>query len=275
VPATLLVELWAGSAALTRHLLGLGKLVGFQGSKDGYARAIATAWGCPRPDCVWLNDPGLWGSIWPALISEPRAVGGVIETWATDAARALWARARTSTAAGPELAAAKLCQLAGTYGGSEVGGFKGLHVRRPKVDGFIPSRETLARRASDVAISVPAIVTATDAGTVQVRGAWCYLDPPYRGTSGYRHQLSRERVVDVARRLSRAGNSVAVSEREPIPELIDSGWEAFDLTESRAGQRRRNTRSSTEWLMVSPDPFKREGRGLPTADPLSARKGCP
>ena len=249
---TTLVEVCAGSAALTRHQLGLGKLVGFMGGKDGYAAAIVAAWGCPVLDAVWLNDPGLWGDVWLGLVLDPAVVAGVVAGWTGEPPRLLWERCRSTKATGySELAAARLCQLAGTYGGAEVGRFKGRHVRRPSVDGFIPSLVTLAARVAAVRFPVPVTTTALDAAEVEVSGAWCYVDPPYRGTTGYAHELPRERVVEVALRLAQR-NRVAVSEGGPVAELVEAGWSAHELTAARVGQRRRNSRSSAEWLTVSP-----------------------
>lgn len=119
----LLVEACAGSAALTRHLLGIGKIVGFMGSKDGYAEAIAKAWGVPRPTQVWLNDPGMWGSIWPFLYRDPQEVARHIRQMAEVEPRRLFDSLKCITTGGPEAAAKLLCRLAGTHGGGEVGGF--------------------------------------------------------------------------------------------------------------------------------------------------------
>lgn len=226
------------------------------GSKDGYAPSIARAWGVPVPEVLHLNDPGLWGCIWTCLSSSQGsiAVAGVIDSWVHEEPRALFERLKRWNYDGgdTETAAAALCKIAATYGGGEIGGFKGPHKLRPSVDGFIPNRRTLAARVRRFRWPVPVAAEKTCASKAKVpAGAWVYIDPPYQGTSGYLNHFSRQSVVSVAQRLVQEGCHVAVSEGEPIVELLDLGWTAHSLTAERRGQTRRNTRSGAEWLMVS------------------------
>lgn len=88
-----LVELCAGSAALTRHVLGKGKLLGFMGGKDRYAEQIVKHWGLPKPDQIVLNDPGFWGTIWAANKAEQfHHMASLIDFWADEDGRELFNR---------------------------------------------------------------------------------------------------------------------------------------------------------------------------------------
>jgi 16S rRNA G966 N2-methylase RsmD len=92
-----------------------------------------------------------------------------------------------------------------------------------------------------------------------------YVDPPYRGTTPYQNDLTREEVVAMARRWSQAGAIVLVSEAEPV-EGLGSEWEAVEITAGRKGQARTfgNTR---EWLTMNRTPAHR----VATQAPLFAR----
>lgn len=250
-----LVEACAGSAALARRLLGAGPLVGYKGGKDGYAQAIIEAWDCPSPDEVHLNEPGLWGFIWPSLIADQKAVGDEIDALSSVPPRQLWDEIRrlVPDQDSPRVAARLLCRIAAAHGGCEFGGFKGQHKLRPNVDGYIPSRRSLAARVRDLRLNVKMGVTRRSATDLEVRDAWVYIDPPYDGTRGYVHGLSRHDVVAVALRLAQR-NRVAVSEGVRLSELTERGWLAVELTRGRVGQYRKNTRSHEEWLHISPQP---------------------
>jgi hypothetical protein len=246
-----LVELCAGSAALTRRLCGLGSLVGFMGSKDRYAAQILEAWGIPQPDVYVLNDPGYWGVIWRAYaLGCFGAVADLIDSWATRDARGLFDHLRAHKDDGDltHRAAARLCLLAGTYGGGEIGGFKGKHKLRSSVDGFIPSRPSLARRVR----SFPPHdnITAWSRCATQINpvpGCWAYIDPPYSGQSGYEQKLPRPQVIDVALRWHDAGCHVAVSESVPLHTELGNGWQSRELP-TVSGQYRKNARNTSEFL---------------------------
>ena len=68
-------------------------------------------------------------------------------------------------------------------------------------------------------------------------GVVIYMDPPYLNTTGYLHDLGRREVVGHALDLSSLGATVAISEAEPIPELVAAGWYVADLTAGRKGQK--------------------------------------
>ena len=53
------------------------------------------------------------------------------------------------------------------------------------------------------------------------------------------------------------GATVCVSEQEPIPELMQAGWHATEITADRVGQRRTFSKQQAEWLTMS-KPHKRQ-----------------
>jgi len=199
-------------------------------------------------DRVVLADPGLWNPVWRALSIRGGAglVADRIEEFATDDARPTWewlqvSRPKTLAAQ----AARSLCLIAGTYGGHERGGFKGRHKRRPSVDGFIPKRTTIIERLRAIPELPPITVYERAQDVAAIPGAICYIDPPYRGRSGYLNDLRRPAVLELARYWADAGATVGVSEAEPLTEL--EGFETIQLAR-RNGQNRTNTKSATEWL---------------------------
>ncbi len=78
-----LVEVCAGSAALSVHLLG-GKhaLLPYQGSKWKVRRELEKLLRdhgiVGPPSTVWLNDPGPFGRTWEALVSRPGSVSSLL-----------------------------------------------------------------------------------------------------------------------------------------------------------------------------------------------------
>lgn len=85
-------------------------------------------------------------------------------------------------------------------------------------------------------------------------GTVAYMDPPYQNTTGYAHDLPRAEVVTLARRWAAAGATVAVSEAEPIPELVAEGWHAVEITGERVGQKRTFSKQQQEWVTLNRPP---------------------
>jgi len=85
-------------------------------------------------------------------------------------------------------------------------------------------------------------------------GTVAYMDPPYVGTTGYGHDLPRSEVVALARRWSAAGAMVAISEAEPIGDLVAEGWHAVRIDGERKGQARTFSKQKDEWLTLSNAP---------------------
>lgn len=93
-----------------------------------------------------------------------------------------------------------------------------------------------------------------------LEGAVVYMDPPYVGTTGYRHELGRDQVVTIARDYAALGAVVCISEAEPIEAL---GWEATEISAARRGQKRTFSKQQAEWLTMSRPPHARVARQVP------------
>lgn len=104
---------------------------------------------------------------------------------------------------------------------------------------------------------LPAII-APDARTIDPPtlppGTVAYMDPPYVNTTGYANDLPRAEVVTLARRWAAAGAIVAISEAEPIPELVTEGWHAVRIDAERVGNKRTFSKQQAEWLTLSQPP---------------------
>lgn len=246
-----LIELCAGSAALTRKLCGQSKLLGFMGSKDRYVDQIIDVWGLPPIKTFVLNDPGFWGVIWEAYCTGLFcAIADQIERWMEQDARSLFEYCKMNKDAGDLTlkAACRLCLLASTYGGGEIGGFKGKHKLRPSVDGFIPSRKSLAERVrkfSKVSSVVSTCLCLTKVDPLPDR--FVYIDPPYKGLSGYENHIDHQRVIEVAKKWKSIGCSVAISESVPLDAELGDGWRSQQL-KTLNGQCRKNAKCSDEFL---------------------------
>ena len=105
--------------------------------------------------------------------------------------------------------------------------------------------------------SMPALIHP-DARTIDPPalppGTIVYADPPYQNTTPYANDLPRAEVVALARRWAAAGATVAISEAEPIPELVAEGWHAVRIDGERVGQKRTFSKQQAEWLTLSRPP---------------------
>jgi hypothetical protein len=114
-----------------------------------------------------------------------------------------------------------------------------------------------AQRFEDLA-TLPAAITPdareVDPGPALPPGTVAYMDPPYVGTTGYASDLPRADVVALARRWAAAGAVVAISEAEPIPELVAEGWHAVRIDGERVGQKRTFSKQQAEWLTINRPP---------------------
>jgi hypothetical protein len=109
----------------------------------------------------------------------------------------------------------------------------------------------------DRACTIPALIHP-DARTLTPPalppGTVVYADPPYLNTTGYAHDLPRAEVVTLARRWAAAGATVAISEAEPIPELVADGWHAVRIDGERVGQKRTFSKQQAEWVTLNRPP---------------------
>lgn len=247
-----LIELCAGSAALTRKMAGKPKIVGYMGAKDRYVDQIAEIWGVPQFESFLLNDPGFWGEIWESYTQGLFPdIADLIESWCNWDARELFDYCKKSRDFGDLCfrASARFCLLASTYGGGEIGGFKGRHKLRPSVDGFIPARANLVDRIRSFGTGDKRIQSSSNcAMQVEVfEGSYVYIDPPYKDLSGYEHHLKRSQVIDIAKRWREKGCAVAISESVPLEGELGNGWQSQQL-KNGSGQFRKNAKSSDEFL---------------------------
>jgi hypothetical protein len=107
-------------------------------------------------------------------------------------------------------------------------------------------------------VPLPAAITTdareVDPGPCLPPGTVVYADPPYLGTTPYASDLPRADVIALARRWAAAGAVVAISEAEPIPELVAEGWHAVRIDGERVGQKRTFSKQQAEWLTLNRAP---------------------
>jgi len=210
-----LVELCCGTAALTRHILGAPKSpVSYAGAKAGFVHRIVEFLEQDFFDEYHLNDLGDWSIVWDVITNaESKILFLELANQLTEnpmAPKELWKSLKVELQkeelANHKRAVYYLFAIAGTYGSAEVGGFKGLHKRRPNVDGYIPSRKTIVSRARKL-MEFPwnnIRVSQLSAEACKPRpDATCYIDPPYLQSSKvYKNLLSREVVEKIDQKLA-------------------------------------------------------------------------
>jgi hypothetical protein len=128
-----------------------------------------------------------------------------------------------------------------------------------------PDAQTIGARVNAIRSSWPAVAVlprippGADLSALlgtpgDLSGVVVYMDPPYVGTTGYLHDLGRADVVRHALDLSGLGATVAISEAEPLPELVAAGWYVADLTAGRKGQKRTFSKQQREYLTMTTEP---------------------
>jgi hypothetical protein len=278
----LFVELCAGTAALSLrlHRRHARPPVSRMGAKTGYADAILRVLGL-RPGqgaahYLWCEpDPGvrllLEAYRDPGLAQKAAAI---IRGWADEEPRALWERLRAEgpprgVEAGEVARWARLITAnrlipgrwaddgrwvnAARDGGEHtIGGvsFGGDEFCTPAVD----LAEKFEASVGDMPATVHADARGIEPGPDLPPGTVAYMDPPYVGTTGYGHDLPRSEVVALARRWAAAGAMVAISEAEPIGDLVAEGWHAVRIDGERKGQARTFSKQKDEWLTLSNAP---------------------
>jgi hypothetical protein len=114
--------------------------------------------------------------------------------------------------------------------------------------------EKFEASVGDMPATVQADARGIEPGPDLSPGTVAYMDPPYVGTTGYGHDFPRSEVVAIARRWSAAGAMVAISEAEPIADLVAEGWHAVRIDGERKGQARTFSKQKDEWLTLSNAP---------------------
>jgi len=89
-----------------------------------------------------------------------------------------------------------------------------------------------------------------------------YVDPPYRGVTGYQRDrdLDRAGVVRLALAWAEVGAVVAVSGAEPIAALSTRAWPVVEVTALRRGQGRTFSKQQREFVTLSRLPRSGAGR---------------
>ena len=99
--------------------------------------------------------------------------------------------------------------------------------------------ETLAERVESLALALSGRSISVVAGRAEalpsllprdLRGAVVYLDPPYRGCTGYGWDVERRDLVTMAREYVRRGARVAISEAVGLAGDLGGGWREEDIT---------------------------------------------
>lgn len=247
-----MVELFAGLAAVTQAAFGLEPPCSRHGCKTGYAKTILRHLELDdvRPDYCLLvdSDPSLVAAL-RDLFHRPKQLAAEVDqlAWRSNDPKVVWEEARAERDGST---AAWWLACAGSFRG--VGFYRGEHKHRPNLDGFSPSREELIRRiAARPSLEEEVGIVCMSAMDVELmQGAAVYMDPEYEGTSKY----SGTKPFDIellAYNWSEIGSKVAVSEGKKL-EL--PGFDAFEITNERRGQSRKDSVNSREFLMVSRRP---------------------
>ncbi len=230
------VELCAGTAAVSLRLHDAERKppVSRMGSKQNFAEATLRVLGMMpgqgAQQYVWA-EPDVGARLLLESYARPELwpqAADVLASWAHEPPKDLWRalRAEQDTAQATPRALARHTLLAAWTMWDEL--YRGPGASSAGTVGMtLPG---LWRRLRVLHAALPARVYA-DARQVPIEaGATVYIDPPYKGTTGYKHVLSRVDVVKLALAWAEAGSIVAVAEAEPLPELMSAGWYAQELT---------------------------------------------
>lgn len=256
------VELCAGTAALSLRLARSKARppVSRMGAKTGYADAILARMGLQAGQgadgYLWCEPDAGVRLLLHAYTDRrlARAAAEVVRGWADEEPRALWQRLKAEgPVRAPEPREVARHVLLGAWSYRQ-----GEPSSGPAVPG--QCHQTTAEGVAQRLDAVPQLLghIVPDATEVEPArlpaGSWVYIDPPYVGTTGYAHDLPRSEVVRLARLWRDAGAHVAISEAEPIAELVADGWHAHELTAERVGQKRTFSKQQREWLTMSRAP---------------------
>ncbi len=277
-----LVELCGGSAALSLAAEGAKPPIYYRGGKRRFAQEILRNLPPVTPHLV--NDPGPWSEFWWVLQSGGMVdvVEQLEDYHRSGTPRELFHRLSRQPV--PKLAPERVAcwaalqhyayaskpiyrsyadpQYWATPGFCGASADRATQRERALAAGNQDAHRwaTRSRTLLDVAEDVRAlsgkirfVVTDVDLSTqgpewLQIpQNAVVYLDPPYLGhSSGYGHELSRGRVLDIASGLAESGRMVVVSEAEPL-EL--AGARHVQLSGPRGGGA-TSSRVRSEWLTI-------------------------
>jgi len=122
-----------------------------------------------------------------------------------------------------------------------------------------PPKEWLADRVATLPTKPPMVACwqgrAEDMRLPERLDGWItYLDPPYSGTTGYKHGgCTRDAVLALARDYDRRGATVAISEAVRLDDALP-GWHAVQIDGERVGQKRTFSKQQHEWVTMNRKP---------------------
>lgn len=255
-----LIELCAGSAALSLHLSGHTNLMPYMGGKARYAEHLAEY--CDGVDRFELYDIGPWGDAWRVLPKRHAEVCDAVDemVFSGEDVEEMWQRLRTTPAPDDEVerVAVFLVLQRLAFGSKAVreidGGWSNNGIQRTAAYGrkntsgkfgdVKPQLPTLSKRLRSLSGFGPA-GERRDARAVPPRaGCVVLLDPWYVGTTGYGpDDLTRDETYRLAHAWSDAGSDVLLTEAEPL------GIASYPL---RRKGRKRKWSDVTDWLTVFP-----------------------
>jgi site-specific DNA-adenine methylase len=262
-----LIELCAGTAAVSLSLFGCVPPTGYMGSKSRYADQITQLLNLKdSPKKLTLVDPGPWGRAWKTLTIDTKcqSVIDIFETWSqkTDeelfesckqqflncqteecewAASFLWLQSRILRNM-PVDERWKYKTIQKPYGNLK-DPYKGRRV--PTINGTIKK----LTKIRDVKWPNDFIILNDRANSVVPKSdAIIYIDPPYNAsTIHYQYNLSRQDLIDLALNWHNAGSRVVISEQEPV----FANWHSIQL---KTHSQRTFSNNKVEWL-TSNQPF--------------------
>ena len=211
-----------------------------------------------------------------------RQVANIIRSWKDEEPRALWERLKAK--GWPSLLLPEGCRgrWLGPQSLEDVAGYLAYDVRtHPGGGGFLKTSDYETNKAHrpnnkrvggvnyhpespapQVEILPPFPPLAVWQGfaedltlPVDLSGVVIFADPPYQGTTGYKHgTCPRETVLRLAREWSARGAIVAISEAVRLDRDLGEGWFAVDISHARKGQARTFSKQQSEWLTLNRPP---------------------
>ena len=270
------MELCAGTAALTYHMLGAKgyQIVPFQGGKHRYRRALrerlARAGFEGSPAVVELSDVGFWGDAHRDILCPIRRARVIewLRAFVRFDPRAYCSALHTRPPSEGCRATAEFLYLSRlAWSGKAVGcngvwkspglnttsayglpGTDRFSVVRPMIPSLIRTLGKLDMAPAEHRIRRG---LARPPDGFKWRTA-CYIDPPYRDTTSYPDgHMGRAEVVDLALSWEAAGAFVMVSEGEAVEELTRLGWTATELKKPKPKKTAQYRGKQAEWITIS------------------------
>jgi hypothetical protein len=218
-------------------------------------------------DRLIFVDAGPWGRAWQAIAREEQreAVISILQHYTREQPKELYERLKAEPVPSSDVrfCARFLTLQRWAYGSKPVG----IVGDRWSLPGYckpagegVPARKTYGEVKPQLPSTIkilkgyakletPIFAYQGDSRRIEFTrlgpGDLVYIDPNYKGRTGYRHSLSREEVLRLGRWWAEKGCTVIISEGEPLTAL--NGWETADLT-NRRGQVHTFPAEREEWI---------------------------